>query len=65
MVDFLCRRYDSSYPNLIHTDDRLGDQAARTFQFESCSGAVIADVLEKQIPNINGNQQVVLLSAGT
>ncbi|KAJ6025713.1 hypothetical protein N7444_013392 [Penicillium canescens] len=54
--------YDNSYPYL--TDERLGDQAARTFWFESCSGAVTDDVLNDQIPNINGNQQVILLSAG-
>ncbi|KAI2733367.1 CAZyme family GH135 [Penicillium roqueforti] len=62
--DWACSRYDNAYPYLIHTDERLGDQAARTFQFESCSGAVTSDVLEKQIPALNADQQVILLSAG-
>jgi hypothetical protein len=59
-----CSRYDNSYPYLIHTDERLGDEAARNFQFESCSGAVTSDVLKKQIPALNANQQVILISAG-
>ncbi|KAF4166807.1 hypothetical protein CNMCM6936_005969 [Aspergillus lentulus] len=63
-ADWACSRYDHSYPYLIHNDPQLGDPAARTFQFASCSGAVIADVINKQIPQISGNQQVILLSAG-
>ncbi|THC88424.1 hypothetical protein EYZ11_012126 [Aspergillus tanneri] len=62
--DWACSRYDHAYPYLIHTDERLGDQDARTFQFKSCSGAVIDNVINDQIPNISGNQQVILLSAG-
>lgn len=64
LEDWACSRYDHSYPYLIHNDPQLGDPAARTFQFASCSGAVIADVINKQIPQISGNQQVILLSAG-
>ncbi|KAE8332768.1 fibronectin type III domain protein [Aspergillus sergii] len=62
--DWACSRYDHAYPYLIHNDERLGDPDARTFQFKSCSGAVIEDVINDQIPNISGNQQVILLSAG-
>ncbi|KAH2915867.1 hypothetical protein KXW25_008333 [Aspergillus fumigatus] len=62
--DWRCSRYDHSYPYLINNDPRLGDPAARTFQFVSCSGAVTADVLDKQNPKISGNQQVILLSIG-
>ncbi|EPS26948.1 hypothetical protein PDE_01888 [Penicillium oxalicum 114-2] len=62
--DSACSRYDNAYPNLIHTDLRLGDPATRNFQFKSCSGAVISDVISDQIPQISGNQQVILLSAG-
>jgi hypothetical protein len=65
LADFWCSRYDNSYPYLIHTDERLGDQSARTFQFVSCSGAVTEDVIKKQIPSIDNNQQVILISAGT
>ncbi|KAF3392625.1 hypothetical protein F1880_008918 [Penicillium rolfsii] len=63
-IDWSCSRYDNAYPYLTHTDERLGDPSARNFEFRSCSGAVIDDVLKKQIPYINGNQQVILLSAG-
>lgn len=63
-IDWSCSRYDNAYPYLIHTDERLGDPSARNFDFRSCSGAVIADVQKDQIPKINGNQQVILLSAG-
>jgi hypothetical protein len=62
--DYGCSRYDHSYPHLLNDDDRLGNPAARKFQFLSCSGAVINDVLNKQIPNLEDNQQVILLSAG-
>jgi hypothetical protein len=59
-----CSRYDQAYPNIINNDNRLGDPASRTFQFESCSGAVVSDVVKDQIPRISANQQVILLSAG-
>ncbi|KAH7383495.1 hypothetical protein BKA64DRAFT_712381 [Cadophora sp. MPI-SDFR-AT-0126] len=61
--DEKCGRYDQAYPYLINNDDRLGDPTARTFQFQSCSGAVIADVVKKQLPLVDANQQVILLSA--
>jgi len=62
--DYACSRYDHSYPYIINNDDRLGDPGKRNFQFKSCSGAVTKDVLEKQIPSIDGGQQVILLSIG-
>ncbi|KAJ0413256.1 fibronectin type III domain protein [Aspergillus carlsbadensis] len=62
--DWVCSRYDHSYPYLVNQDERLGDPAGRTFQFKSCSGAVIADVINDQIPLLSSNQQVILLSAG-
>lgn len=62
--DWKCSRYDHSYPNLLNQDSRLGDSSKRNFQFESCSGAVIDHVIEKQLPNLDSNQQVILLSAG-
>ncbi|KAL2859377.1 SGNH hydrolase-type esterase domain-containing protein [Aspergillus pseudodeflectus] len=57
-------RYDHAYPYLIHQDERLGDPGTRNFQFKSCSGAVTKDVLETQIPAIDNDQQVILLSIG-
>ncbi|KAL6864240.1 SGNH hydrolase-type esterase domain-containing protein [Trichoderma novae-zelandiae] len=62
--DWACSRYDNAYPYLINEDGRLGDASTRKFQFESCSGAVTADVIDKQIPRIDSDQQVILLSAG-
>jgi hypothetical protein len=63
--DRLCSRYDHSYPYLLNRDGWLGDASARTFQFLSCSGALTKDVLENQIPRIDDNQEIILLSAGT
>ncbi|TLD05009.1 uncharacterized protein PgNI_09260 [Pyricularia grisea] len=62
--DYSCSRYEHSYPQLIHTDGRLGNPSTRSFQFKSCSGAVVKDVVEKQIPSLDSLQQVILLSAG-
>ncbi|KAJ3497498.1 hypothetical protein NLG97_g1847 [Lecanicillium saksenae] len=62
--DFACSRYDHAYPNIMNNDLRLGDPGGRNFQFVSCSGAVISDLLKKQIPNLLENQDVILLSAG-
>ncbi|KAH1392951.1 hypothetical protein KXX49_001196 [Aspergillus fumigatus] len=53
-----------SYSARIGAGDRIQSDPARTFQFVSCSGAVTADVLDKQNPKISGNQQVILLSIG-
>ncbi|KAF2150904.1 hypothetical protein K461DRAFT_270289 [Myriangium duriaei CBS 260.36] len=62
--DWACSRYDQAYPYLIHHDERLGDPNNRNFQFRSCSGAITTDVVEKQIPTIDANQQAILVSAG-
>lgn len=59
-----CARYDHSYPYLVNQDGRLGDSTKRKFQFESCSGAVVQDVIDDQIPAVDSGQQVILLSAG-
>ncbi|PGH17920.1 hypothetical protein AJ79_00819 [Helicocarpus griseus UAMH5409] len=62
--DWSCSRYDQAYPNLINNDARLGDPGARKFQFKSCSGATTEDVLEKQIPSLDKDQQAIILSIG-
>ncbi|RYC89779.1 hypothetical protein BFJ63_vAg7437 [Fusarium oxysporum f. sp. narcissi] len=59
-----CRRYDHSYPYLINQDERLGDPSKRNFQFKSCSGAVIRNVIEDQLLSIDSDQQIILLSTG-
>ncbi|OBS29554.1 hypothetical protein FPOA_03491 [Fusarium poae] len=62
--DFACARYDHAYPYLLNQDERLGDPSKRNFQFLSCSGAVMKDVVDKQIPNMDSNQDAITLSIG-
>ncbi|GKU19782.1 unnamed protein product [Fusarium langsethiae] len=62
--DFACARYDHAYPYLLNQDTRLGDPSKRKFQFVSCSGAVMKDVLEKQIPELDNGQDAITLSIG-
>ncbi|KAK2029623.1 hypothetical protein LX32DRAFT_588194 [Colletotrichum zoysiae] len=62
--DWACSRYDQSYPSFVDADARLGNRATRNFQFKSCSGATSSEVIEHQIPSLDGNQDVILLSAG-
>lgn len=54
-----------AYPRLVNEDPRLGDSAGREFNFLSCSGALMKDVIDKQIPRTPNGQQAILLSAGT
>jgi hypothetical protein len=42
----------------------LLDVTNHKFQFLSCSGAVTQDVIDKQIPKLDGNQRVILISSG-
>ncbi|OBT40677.1 hypothetical protein VE00_08681 [Pseudogymnoascus sp. WSF 3629] len=60
-TDWACSRYDRSYPKIISNDPRLGSP---NFQFVSCSGAVAKEVVEKQIPLLDNNQDAILLSVG-
>jgi hypothetical protein len=62
--DFACARYDHAYPYLLNQDERIGNPDGRKFQFLSCSGAVMKDVVEKQIPELDSNQDAITLSIG-
>ncbi|KAM0433675.1 hypothetical protein ACHAQK_009109 [Fusarium lateritium] len=62
--DFACARYDHAYPYLVNQDERIGKPDGRKFQFLSCSGAVIKDVVDKQIPELDSNQDAITLSIG-
>ncbi|KAF5635566.1 integrin alpha n-terminal [Fusarium sp. NRRL 25303] len=62
--DRACARYDHAYPYLVNQDSRIGDESGRKFQFLSCSGAVTTDVLEKQIPHLDNDQEAITLSIG-
>ncbi|KAF2654228.1 SGNH hydrolase [Lophiostoma macrostomum CBS 122681] len=62
-VDYSCSRYGHSYPSLLHSS-YLGDDQARTHQFLACSGAKAGDVLEKQIPALEHDIDLLTISAG-
>jgi hypothetical protein len=63
-IDWGCSRYDNAFPKLLHQDARLGDPTQRKSQFLSCSGSLVKDVAEQQIPKVDANQDLILLSAG-
>jgi lysophospholipase L1-like esterase len=62
-LDWSCSRYASSYPNMLHTS-LLGENANRTHQFLACSGATSTEILEKQVPALNPNLDLLTISAG-
>jgi hypothetical protein len=62
--DFAYTRYDHAYPYLINQDSRIGDPSGRKFQLLSCSSAIIQDMLDKQIPQLDDNQDAIILSIG-
>ncbi|KAK6840159.1 hypothetical protein PG987_006025 [Apiospora arundinis] len=51
-------------PGSVHTDGRLGDMKKRSFKFLACSGAEMDDIHKKQILQLDGSQQVIMISAG-
>jgi lysophospholipase L1-like esterase len=62
-LDWSCSRYASSYPYILHTS-LLGENPNRTHQFLSCSGATSTEILEKQVPALNSNLDLLTISAG-
>lgn len=62
--DWLCSRYDHAYPNLMNQSPMLGDPSKRTFEFYSCSGAVVSEIVNDQLPRISSGQDIITLSAG-
>lgn len=48
----------------MNNDERLGDPKGRTFEFHSCSGAVIEEVIDDQLPHVSSGQDIITLSAG-
>ncbi len=59
-----CSRYDLSYPSLMNEDERLGPSGERNFRHLACSGATSEEVLEKQVKDLEGGQQMITVSAG-
>ncbi|KAH5881681.1 hypothetical protein HBI91_028570 [Parastagonospora nodorum] len=62
-LDWSCSRYASSYPNILHTS-LLGENANRTHQFLSCSGATSTEILSTQVPALSSNLDLLTISAG-
>jgi lysophospholipase L1-like esterase len=62
-LDWSCSRYASSYPNILHTS-LLGENPNRTHQFLACSGATSTEILEKQVPSLKDNLDLLTISAG-
>ncbi|KAL8902721.1 MAG: hypothetical protein Q9207_004433 [Kuettlingeria erythrocarpa] len=63
--DYFCSRTNESYPNLINSDNRLGDPASRTFTFWACSGAKTPSVANTQVASLKDNsQQMITISTG-
>ncbi|KAH8724744.1 SGNH hydrolase-type esterase domain-containing protein [Phaeosphaeriaceae sp. PMI808] len=62
-LDWSCSRYASSYPNILHSS-LLGENANRTHQFLACSGATSTEILEKQVPALGHDLDLLTISAG-
>jgi lysophospholipase L1-like esterase len=54
-----CSRYTGGYPNKIQAIIQ-----AEEYQFLACSGAVSADMIEKQVPQLQGKYDLISVSAG-
>ena len=63
-VDYGCSRYTGGFPSIISSDDRFGSNPNRTFQYLACSGLRSSEILSKQVPHLNDNQDVIIVSAG-
>jgi hypothetical protein len=59
-----CSRFDGSYPVVLNNDPALGDNPSRQFQDFACSGSTIADVLNKQVPQLDTDEDMVTLTVG-
>ena len=62
-LEFYCSRYAQSYPNILHTS-LFGNDDQRAHQFLSCSGADSTEILDKQVPALKDNIDLLTISAG-
>ncbi|KAF2012671.1 SGNH hydrolase [Aaosphaeria arxii CBS 175.79] len=62
-LDWSCSRYNGSYPSLLHSK-YLGHPSSRSEQLLACSGATTADVIEKQLPHVKNNTDLITITAG-
>ena len=58
-----CYQYSYGYPNLLNANDMIGINPDRKFQYFGCSGALVSDIRDKQVPKMN-KAQLVTISAG-
>lgn len=58
-IDFLCSRYNRSYPALISNDGWTNQVSNLSFQFLACSGATSGDILRDQVPKLEDGQDAV------
>ncbi|KAH7122589.1 SGNH hydrolase-type esterase domain-containing protein [Dendryphion nanum] len=63
-IDFSCSRYEQSYPNILHSLGFLGSASERTHQFLACSGATAVETLQKQVPALTNDIDLLTISAG-
>jgi lysophospholipase L1-like esterase len=54
-----CSRYTGGYPNRMQEEID-----AEEYQFLACSGAVSKDMIEKQVPQLKGQYDLISISAG-
>jgi lysophospholipase L1-like esterase len=62
-LDWSCSRYANSYPNMLYKLLHMED-ANRTHQFLACSGAASTEILEKQVPALDTDLDLLTISAG-
>lgn len=63
-VDFLCSRYSTAYPNIVHDSLRVYGWNT-THQSLACSGADTSEILTKQVPALNSTDfDLITISAG-
>ena len=58
-----CYQYSDGYPNLLNSNDMIGVNPSRKFQYLGCSGALVPSIKNDQVPKMS-NAQLVTLSAG-
>jgi lysophospholipase L1-like esterase len=63
-VDYGCSRYSGGFPNLINLDQRFGTNSNRTLQYLACSGLKSSEILAKQVPHLEPEQDIIIVSAG-
>ncbi|KAI9826356.1 MAG: hypothetical protein M1832_000273 [Thelocarpon impressellum] len=59
-----CAQFSKGFPNLLNANDMIGLNPDRKFQYLACSGALVPDVRDKQVPKMNSAVDLVVLNAG-